>query len=391
MAPDEITREFDEYLAVEERSILERAREFSRRVVAPQAAEWDRQRCHPTGALREACREGLAGIELSPQWGGSGLRYSAKMRVVEEMAKDDFGFPFSLVNHHNALVRASNAGDAVARRLVPPMLCGELIGCAAYTEPGHGSDLSRLATTALRAEGGWRLNGAKAWITNAAVADVMLTLAQTDPAAGARGIAAFVVESSQPGFEREPAFALQGSHAIGAGGFRLRDCFVPDEAVLDPPGEAFRRSLQGINGARCYVAAMCAGMLESAIAVAVRYASERRAFGRPIVEFQGLRWSLVDAANDLAALRLLCYRAARLIDAGQDAEEAAAAAKKFAGDKTLQHLAACVQALGANGLRPDYPLMRHLVACKTACFTDGTTEMMNERLGKLLVRRLGGA
>ncbi|MEX0678588.1 MAG: acyl-CoA dehydrogenase family protein [Pirellulales bacterium] len=387
MTPDSITSDFDADLSPAERELLARACAFSRRVVAPGARQWDHERRHPTEALRAACDEGLAGIELEPEWGGDGLRFSAKMRIVEEMAKDDFGFAFSLVNHHNALVRVSRGNPALAGRLVPRMLRGELIGCAAYTEPGYGSDLARLTTTAARTEGGWTLNGAKAWITNAAVAGVVITLAQTDPAAGSRGIATFVVEAGQNGFVREGAFDLVGAHSIGTGGFGLRDYFAPDEAVLDPPGEAFKNSLVGINGARCYVAAMCAGMLESAIAVAVRYAQRRTAFGRPVIEFQGLRWSLVDAATDLAALRLLAYRAARQIDAGADAEEAAAAAKKFAGDKTLAHLAACIQALGANGLRSEYPLMRHLVACKTACFTDGTTQIMNERLGKLLLRR----
>jgi acrylyl-CoA reductase (NADPH) len=128
-------------------------------------------------------------------------------------------------------------------------------------------------------------------------------------------------------------------------------------------------------------------MLESAIGLAVRYARGREAFGGPLIDLQGLRWSLVDAATDLAALRLLAYRAAREIDAGDDAEEAAAAAKKFAGDRTLPHLAACIQALGAAGLLAEYPLMRHLVAAKAACYADGTTQVMNERLGKLLLRR----
>ena len=123
------------------------------------------------------------------------------------------------------------------------------------------------------------------------------------------------------------------------------------------------------------------------MAHAVRYASQRQAFGRELIEFQGLRWSLVDADTDLASLRLLAYRAARQIDAGESAEEAAARAKKLAGQRTLGHLAACIQAMGANGLRSDHPLMRHLLACKTACFTDGTTEMMNERLGKLMAER----
>jgi len=387
MNPDSIVSDFDAELSPTERELLARACEFSRRTVAPAARQWDRQRCHPTEILRAACESGLAGIELAPEFGGWGLRFSAKLRIVEEMAKDDFGFAFSLVNHHNALLRVSQGNPALAARLVPRMLRGELIGCAAYTEPAHGSDLGHLATRATRADGGWTLAGAKAWITNAAVAGVVIALAQTDPQAGSRGIATFVVEADRPGFVRQEAYELSGAHAIGAGGFTLQDYFAPDEALLDHPGQAFRNSLRGINGARCYVAAMCAGMLESAIDAALRYTTARKAFGQPIIEFQGLRWSLVDASTDLAALRLLAYRAARQIDAGADAEEAAAAAKKFAGDKTLAHLAACVQSLGANGLRSDVPLMRHLVACKTACFTDGTTQIMNERLGKLLLRR----
>lgn len=384
MNSDSIVRDFDAGLTAAERELLARAVDFSRREVAPAAPSWEAERRHPTETLRAACACGLAGIELPRERGGAGLRFSAKMRIVEEMAKDDFAFAFSLVNHHNATLRVARASGPLAERLVPPMLRGELIGCAAYTEPGHGSDLGNLETRATRAAGGWRLVGEKTWITNAAVARVIITLAQTDPASGPRGIAAFVVEADRPGFVRGDALDVYGAHAIGAGGFELRDYAAPDEALLDQPGTAFRNSLLGINGARCYVAAMCAGMLEAAIETAIRYASQRRAFGQPVIEFQGLRWSLVDAATDLAALRLLAYRAARQIDAGQPAEEAAAAAKKFAGGRTLEHVAACIQTLGAQGLRSEYPLMRHLVACKTACFTDGTTEIMNERLGKLL-------
>jgi len=391
MSKDPIVAEFDATLTREEHLQIDRAGEFARLVVDPQAAQWDRDRRHPTETLRAACAAGLAGVELPKELGGAGLRFSAKLRVAEELAKADFGFAFSLMNHHNALVRIARAPGPLRERLLPRMLAGDAIGCAAYTEPGHGSDLGKLATSADHAAHGWRLNGTKSWITNAAVADVFLTLVQTDPAARSKGIALILVESAGEGFLRASAIELQGVYSIGAGGFELRDYLAPQEALLDPPGEAFRHSLAGINGARCYVAAMCAGMLDAAIDVAVRYTAGREAFGRPLIEFQGLRWSLVDAANDLAALRLLCYRAARLIDEGRDAEEASAAAKKFAGDKTVAHLSTCVQALGANGLRSEFPLMRHLVAAKIACFTDGTTEMMNERLGKLLVRQRGPA
>jgi alkylation response protein AidB-like acyl-CoA dehydrogenase len=387
MSADPIVREFDSYLSADERALVERAKEFGRLVVEPMAAGWERDRSVPVEALRAACAEGLAAVELPRAIGGLGLRFSAKLRMVEELAKFDFAFAFALVNHHNALVRIAAGKGALAGRLVPRMLTGEIIGCSAYTEPEHGSDLSGLTTTAERTSGGWMLHGAKAWITGAAVAGAAITLAQTEPGSGSRGIASFVVEADRPGFVREAPYQLEGCHAIGAGGFRLERYLAPDDALLDAPGQGFRRAIVAINGARTYVAAMCAGMLESALALAVRYADRRQAFGHKLIDFQGLRWSLVDADTDLAALRLLAYRAARQIDAGQPAELDAARAKKLAGQRVLGHLAACVQVLGANGLRAEHPLMRYLLACKTASFTDGTTEMMNERLGKVAVRQ----
>lgn len=385
----EIVAQFDTYLTPAEREVLAVARQFGQREVAPRAAGWEHHRRHPTELLRAACAAGLGKIEVPGCSGGLGLRYLAKLRVAEELAGHDFGFAFSLINHHNATHRVSLAETALAQRLLPAMLAGDLIGCAAYTEPEHGSDLSHLQTTATRVEGGWLLNGRKAWITNAAVAGVFLTLAQTAPRTGGRGLATFLVEADKEGFVRDEPYALHGGHAIGIGGVRLERYFAPDEALLDPPGTGLKRSLTGINNARTYVAAMCAGMLESALAVAVGYAAGRQAFGQKLIEFQGLRWSLVDAETDLAALRLLVYHAARQIDVGEDATQAAARAKKFAGDRTLNHLAGCLQAMGANGLRAEHPLPRHLAAAKIACFTDGTTEMMNERLGKLLVARYG--
>jgi len=388
---DRIVDDFDSYLAPDERTLVERAKEFGQRVVAPAARTWEYERRHPTESLRAACAVELAGIELSPAFGGRGFRFSTKMRVAEELAKEDFGFAFSLVNHHNATVKIAHGNRAQAERLVPRMLRGEAIGCSAFTEPNHGSDLSALTTSATKVDGGWMLSGEKAWICNASVAGVLIVMAQTNPHAGPQGLASFAVESDRAGFVRQSAYALHGAHSIGVGGFRLEDYFAPDEALLDPPGAAFTAALQGINGARCYVAAMCAGMLESAIGHAVRYAGEREAFGQKIIDFQGVQWPLVDAQTDLAALRLLAYRAARQIDSAENAEEQAACAKKFAGDRTIGHIAACIQAMGANGLRSDYPLMRHLAGCKTACFTDGTTEMMNQRLGKWMMRRYAAA
>lgn len=389
MASDDIVQEFDDTLEPEGRALVERARQFATEIVAPLAPKWQRGELDPPATLREACSAGLAAIELPEMYGGQGMRFAAKLRVVEELAKADFGFAFALVNHHNALVRVAQADASTRSRLLPELLAGERFGASAYTEPAHGSDLVQLETRADRVEGGWRVNGSKSWITGAAWANVFLTLVQTQPGAGAAGIALVLVEADRDGFHRDAPYEVAGGSAVGLGGFQLRDYFVPESAMLQPPGTAVRTALEGINGARCYVAAMCAGMLESALDVALRYTSKRQAFGQATLQFQGLRWSLVEVATDLAALRLLTYRAARLIssddpDLRKSAHAAAATAKKFAGDQTIRQLSSCIQALGANGLREEYPLVRHLLAAKMAAFADGTTEMMNERLGKLM-------
>src|SRR5713101_4136510 len=343
----------DEILTPEERAVVARARDFAERYVAPNAARWEWERRYPLEAIKAACAEGLHTIELARKHGGQGLSFSCKLRAFEEIAKHDFAFAFALINHHNAVARFARDGQPA------------------------------------QVEGGWKLNGAKAWITNAAVAGLSVAYAQTDKAQGYRGIACFAIEADRPGFHRDKPFALHGGHAIGVGGFWLVDYVAPDEAVLQPPGQAFKAALAGINGARAYVAAMCCGMLQASLETAVRYTRERKTFGQPVLDHQGVRWKLVDAATDLEAARLLTYRAARLIDEGGDAVLPAAYAKKFATEMALRRIADCIQAMGANGLRAEYPLARHLACAKIAAYTDGSIEMMNERIGAALPQVFG--
>ncbi|HJQ58187.1 MAG TPA: acyl-CoA dehydrogenase family protein [Vineibacter sp.] len=382
-----LTDEFDATLMQPERDLIARGRAFATAQVAPNAARWEWERQHPTEAIRAACAEGLHLTELPQKHGGLGLSFSAKLRLCEEIARHDYAFSFSLVNHANATTRLARDGSpALVARLLPRMLSGEVIGCAGLSEPGAGSDFAAITTSARKVDGGWRLDGAKAWIGNAAVAGFVAAYAQTDPAQGSRGIGCFAVEAERPGLHREPPFALHGGHAHGAGGFRLDNYLAPDDAVLQLPGAAFKQALGGINGARAYVAAMCCGMLQESIEVATAYTNQRQTFGKKVIEHQGLRWKLVDALTDLEAARLLTYRAARLIDQGGDAVLPAAHAKKFATEMALKRIADCIQAMGANGLRAEYPLARHLACAKIACYTDGSIEMMNERIGQSLRR-----
>jgi alkylation response protein AidB-like acyl-CoA dehydrogenase len=382
------TEEFDARLLPSERALIERARQYGKAEIAPRAKDWEYARHAPRETLADACRAGFAAIELMSTSGGLGLRFSAKMRVAEELSRYDLAFTFALMQQHNVIVRlAESAVEDVAARLVPPMLSGELIGCTAMTETSAGSDFAAIRTAARKVDGGWELTGEKGWISNAAVADLCLVYAQTDTSLGREGIACFIVDATSPGFVRLPAYELHGASAIGVGGFILQKCFVDDSMLLYPPGKAFDAAMQSVNRARVHVAAMNAGMLDASLAEALRYGTSRQAFGGPLLSFQGLCWSLTDVATDLEALRLLTYRGARLIDEKADAQEAAAMAKKFAGERTLPGIAACMQAMGANGLRADYALSRHLSAAKLLCYTDGSTEMMNERIAYLLRKR----
>ena len=378
-------------LTSEEAALVERAKQFAREVVMPNAARWERERRMPLDALKQAAALGFARIEVPTALGGLGMSFFAKLRVVEELSHACMAFAFSLVNLHNCAWRiALEANPDHVARYLPALMRADRLGGAALSEPGAGSDFAAIQTAARKVEGGWRLNGEKAWITNAAHGDVYATYVQTDPGARGRGIACFLVDGTRSGFERVPPFQLMGGHAIGAGGFRLVDYFAPDGDLLYPPGAAFKAALTGINGARTYVAAMCCGMLEEALACALRYGAARKSFGARLVDHQGIRWKLAKVANDLEAARLLTYHAAAIIDAKGDALLAAAHAKKFASEMIVERLSDCMQAMGAAGLREDHPIGRHIALARIANYVDGTTEIQSERIGAVLLERYLG-
>ncbi|GAA4412065.1 acyl-CoA dehydrogenase family protein [Quisquiliibacterium transsilvanicum] len=372
-------------LSADETALLERAGEFARQVVAVQAPTWERQRRIGREALLEAARLGLTRLEVPAAWGGLGMSFSCKARLADILGAADFGFTMSLLNTHNVAAKlARDAPPEVARRYLPGLLEGSLIGCTALTEPGAGSDFAAIETRATRTADGWRIDGAKAWITNASDADVVLLYAQTEPGSGGRGIAGFVVDARRAGFVREPAFQLAGQHSIGTGGFRLEGYLAHGDEMLQPPGRAFKAALGSINGARTYIAAMSCGMTAEALRVASAYGEQRHTFGEPLAAHQGWRWRLAEASSELAACRLMVDRAATLIDAGEDAQLASAQAKLLSTRMAERQLHALSQAMGAEGLREAHPFGRHLIGARVASFVDGSTEMLLERISAVL-------
>ncbi len=367
-----------------EEALLDKARAFASDVLRPSAAKWEEARQMPRDALREAAQAGLTYLD-APAPDHQQISFAAKLLILEALSEEDFAFAFSLTNTQGIASRIAKDGTpSQQERFLADLQSTERLGATCLSEPGAGSDFSGITTTATKVEGGWQLMGEKGWITNAAEADVFLVYAQTDASQGWRGIGSFLVDGQQEGFERAVPESLLGAHAIGVGGFKLKDYFVPDEDVVAPAGEAFKTAMQSVNHARTYVAGMINAMVHASLRHAVSYGQNREAFGKPLLANQGLAWSLTDVANKLEASRLLTYRAARLIDEGGDAMLPAAHAKKFAGDFGVPAIAACIQAMGARGMRSDIPLSRHLTCAKLACYTDGSTEMMNDRLGKSL-------
>lgn len=374
-------------LADIDRDYIARAERFADDVIKPNAGEWERRRQPglPAEVVAAWADSGLLNACVPERLGGGGATFHAKIGIVEVIARQCFVSSFALVNVLNGPLRlVQNGTDDQRARYLPGLMRGDTVIGLALTEPQSGSDFAATATRAERADGGWTLTGRKAWVTHATIANLGIVYAQTDPSQRARGIAAFLVDLRGEGCTISAPYALETGSVAGVCDVTLEDCFVPDADVFLQPGEAFAKALGSINAARTHVAAMCCGMVGEALGIAVDYARERKAFGKPIVEHQGLRWKLADVAADLEAARLLTYRSADLVEQGGDAMAAAAIAKKVAVEMAARCLPECMQVLGGNGLRSDYPVARHLLAAKIAAFVDGTNEIQRERIGRLL-------
>ena len=362
------------------RDLLDRARVFAREVIAARAAEWDRANAFDPATLRKAASFGWLGLQVPEAHGGLGLPFSVKSRLTEVLAGADFGFALSLVNTMNIGHKLVRDAPHLADRYLPDLLSGARLASTALTEPWAGTDFAAIRTTATRGVSGWRLDGQKAWIINAAASDLILTYAQTDPGSRGAGIAAFLVDGQRAGFTRAERFALTGQHSIGAGGFTLDGYVAAEDEMVQAPGQAFKFALGDINGARTYVAAMCCGMVDACLRIAGAYGRRRQTFGQRLVDHQGWRWALADADIDLAAARGLVRQAEALVDAGADARSAAARAKVFATRMAERHIPALGQAMGAEGLREDHPFGRHALGARISGLVDGSSEILLDGL-----------
>lgn len=368
-------------LPTPDRELLEAAQVLIDKTITPLAPQWEREHRHCLDGLQAGAAIGLTGLQVPESMGGRGRSFRCKALLADLLAQADFGYSMALINTQNVAAKlASDAPTELAKRYIPDLLAARRIGCTALTEPHAGSDFAAITTLATPENDGWRITGRKAWITNAAAADVIVLYAQTEAGSGARGIAGFVIDGQREGFEREPVHPVTGQHSIGAGGFALNNYRATGPEMILAPGTAFKSALHSINGARIYVAAMCCGMLDSALSAAAQWGRERTSFGGPLNQHQGWRWILAEAAAELAAARALVNSAAQLIDNGQDAQFPAAKVKVFATRMAERHIGALMQAMGAQGLLQTHPFGRHLTGLQMASLVDGSTQMLLERI-----------
>jgi len=373
----------------EELLAMQRAvRSFAEREIAPIAAELDRSPRFPWPTLRAMGELGLLGVATDEAYGGAGLDGLSAAVLLEEIAAADASHATIMsVTSGLPQVLLSRYGDeAQRRRWLPRLASGEWIGAFCLSEAHAGSDAAAIRTRAERVAGGYRLNGAKAWITSGGEAQLYVVLAVTDPGAGARGISAFVVERDQPGISFGPPEEKLGQHAAITTSVSFDDCFVPSDQCLGDEGQGFVMALSSLDGGRIGIAAQSIGIARAALDAAVAYAGEREAFQTPIREFQGVAFTLADMATRLEAARLLTHRAAWLRDQGKRATKEASMAKLFASEMAGFVTDAAIQVFGGYGYSRAYPVERYYRDARVTRIYEGTSEIQRVVIARQLYR-----
>lgn len=377
-------------LTDEQRDIQRMTRDFADERLVKQAAQWDRDHGFPPEVLAELGELGLLGVCVPEEYGGAGADYLSFILVLEELSRADAGLGVTVaVNTSLGTMPILDFGtEEQKREWVPRLASGEVIGAYALTEPASGSDAASITTSARKDGAGYRLNGAKQFITNAGFAGLFVVMARTGPPdSGAGGITAFLVDAAAEGLSLGREEEKLGLNSSSTRGLTLADVWVPDAARLGGEGEGFTIAMQTLDGGRIGIAAQAIGITQAAFEVATAYALERRQFGKPIAEFQAIRWKLADMDKDLEAARLLTYKAAWMRMDGRPVTVAGARAKLFASEMARRHSAEAVQILGGYGYTKEFPVERFYRDAKITEIYEGTSEVQRIVISREL---LGG-
>ena len=359
-----------------QREIARTAREFAQGELAPHVEERDRKGEFSRAAIDALGELGFLGMLLPEEWGGSGLDTTTYLLALEEIARVDPALAVSMSVHNSLPTQMilAHGSDDLKERYLRPMAEGRLLGAFALSESHAGSDPASLACRAERTADGWTLNGSKAWVTNGGTADVVVSMARTG-GEGSGGISAFVVEPSWEGFSVGKEEKKMGLRSSNTTEIVFSDLAVPAANLLGEEGKGLAYALGGLEHGRLGIAAQALGIAGACLDLAVAWARERRAFGKAIAEFQGLRFLLADLAAQIEAARALTYAAAAKKDRGEPARKEVAMAKLLASRAAMDAGVKAVQVYGGYGYMKDYPVERYFRDAKVTEIYEGTSEI----------------
>jgi len=367
----------DFQLSDEQQQLKKTVREFAEREILPNVMKWDEACEFPLATVKELGKLGLLGTVFPTEYGGAGMGYVEYVVAIEELSRVD-GSVGIIVAAHTSL--CSNhiflaGSEEQKKKYVSNLATGEFIGAWGLTEPSSGSDAGSARMTARRKGNSWVLNGTKTFCTNGHYADVIVVLAVTDRTAHTHGLSAFIVEKDTKGFRPGKKENKLGLRASDTAEMIFEDCVVPAENLLGKEGAGFIDAMRVLDGGRISIAALSLGMAQGAYEAALKYAKERRQFGKAIGEFQAIQWKLADMATEIDAARLLTMRAASMKDAGMKTTMESSMAKLYASEVAVKCANEGVQIHGGYGFIKDYPAEKYYRDVKLCTIGEGTSEI----------------
>jgi alkylation response protein AidB-like acyl-CoA dehydrogenase len=375
----------------EHAQVRKMVREFAERILAPRVKEVNENGLFSTDIMREAGKLGILGMTVPAEYDGAGVDFVSYCIAIEEIARVDASTALSIAAHcglGTSHIFAMGTEEQ-RRKWIPPLARGEKIAVWCLTEPSSGSDAAGMTTRATKKGKEWVLNGEKTFATNGHFADTFTIMAKNDAAKGAKGITAFVIEKGTPGLKMGKLEEKLGMHGSPTSQLFLEDCHVPEENVIGGPqagvGTGFIGALKTLDSGRIAIGALSVGIAQGSLDAAVKYAKERKAFGKPIGGFQAIQWKLADMALHTDAARLLVYRAAWKKQQGLEFKTDASMAKLFASEIATKAAEEAIQIHGGNGYTTDYPVERYWRDAKLCEIGEGTSEVQR----MIIARHLG--
>ncbi len=367
-------------------ALREAAARFAADRIGPHARDWDRAGGYPDSIVAELAEQGFWGVLVPEEYGGAGGTYLSLAVILEEMARFDGGLALSM-EAHNALacLHILLYGDEEQKhRFLPPLATGEKLGAWCLTEPGSGTDAAALKTSAERTGEYWVLSGSKQFITNGSRAGTFIVSAQVSPSEDERKIAVFIVERNTPGLSTGALEDKLGMRSSDTVALHLEDVRVPGSQLLGDPDRGFEEVKQVLERGRVMLAAVSVGLAAGALERSVSYASEREAFGKPIIEHELIQAKLADMATELEAARLMLHRGAHLLDQGVTDAFQSAVTKLFASEMATRACTEAIQIHGGYGYLRDYEVERFLRDAKLCEIGEGTSEILRVLIARSL-------